>query len=406
MNITVASNLTEIDNLKATSTTHLNNIDANKVNILAINTNLTNNYQTNSQLATTLGDYVLTSTLTSDYLTSSQISTSYYDKAYIGTNFYTIGQIQTNYYDKTYIDGLSTGGYTDAQIDTLLDAKLDVSETSGNITIFPVIDCLRPLYVNQGMSFPANASVSINDANGLSFTKFGGSNVVLKINDATNYINVEGDTIGCYVSSDDSAKELNIGNGNVNFKNNISMEGTNINVSSNSGITIYKNNGNAFPTFRIQNTNNYWQWNGYDMDVFNNSNDLGTLMRIGSNSNDRIQIGGGTARVGINKTGDVGVSLGVNGIVNFSPDEFRLLSEGMIREVNDGGNLELDVCHQNQLNFVIQADRTAVPASTEIKMEMTADRINLNSRFNVNASRDIMFNGNRARIYENNNLNF
>ena len=136
MNITVASNLTEIDNLKATSTTHLNNIDANKVNILAINNNLTNNYQTNSQLATTLEDYVLTSTLTSDYLTSSQISTSYYDKAYIGTNFYTIGQIQTNYYDKTYIDGLSTGGYTDAQIDTLLDAKLDVSETSGNITFF------------------------------------------------------------------------------------------------------------------------------------------------------------------------------------------------------------------------------------------------------------------------------
>lgn len=39
-------------------------------------------------------------------------------------------------------------------------------------------------------------------------------------------------------------------------------------------------------------------------------------------------------------------------------------------------------------------------------MEMIADRINLNSRFNVNASRDIMFNGNRARIYENNNLNF
>lgn len=103
------------------------------------------------------------------------------------------------------------------------------------------------------------------------------------------------------------------------------------------------------------------------MDVFNNSNDLGTLMRIGSNSNDRIQIGGGTARVGINKTGDVGVSLDVNGIVSFSTDEFRLLSEGMIREVNDGGNLELDICHQNQLNFVIQADRTAVPASTEIK---------------------------------------
>ena len=115
---------------------------------VAINTDLTNNYQTNTVLATSFYSKSEIDATLSNYYTSAQIdtnlSTSYQNNTLLATNFYnkseidannwvdataltpyaltltlttdyyTITQTQANYYDKAYIDAnIGGGGYSD-----------------------------------------------------------------------------------------------------------------------------------------------------------------------------------------------------------------------------------------------------------------------------------------------------
>ena len=66
-------------------------------NITAINTDLTNNYQTNTVLS-------------SNFYTKSEVDTTFTNYYTSFSNYYTITQTQANYYDKTYIDANIGGG--------------------------------------------------------------------------------------------------------------------------------------------------------------------------------------------------------------------------------------------------------------------------------------------------------
>ena len=92
-------------------------------NIIAINDDLTNNYQTNTVLATNFYKKTEIDSTFTNYYTSTQIdtnlSTNYQNNTLLATNFYNKGEVDT------LIAGAGGGsGYTDAEIDNLLDLRV------------------------------------------------------------------------------------------------------------------------------------------------------------------------------------------------------------------------------------------------------------------------------------------
>ena len=124
--VDIQANTDAIDVLNTKQLQNFNNINA-------INDDLTNNYQTNTQLATnyynktevdaTFTHYYTSSqidtNLSTNYQTNAQLGTNYYNKSEIdtnlSTNYQTNTQLGTNCYTKTEVDGLvgAGGGYTD-----------------------------------------------------------------------------------------------------------------------------------------------------------------------------------------------------------------------------------------------------------------------------------------------------
>ena len=94
-------------------------------NINAINTDLTNNYQTNTVLATNFYNKTEIDTTFTNYYTSTQIdtnlSTNYQNNTLLATNFYNKGEVDT------LIAGAGGGGgYTDTEIDNFLALKANL----------------------------------------------------------------------------------------------------------------------------------------------------------------------------------------------------------------------------------------------------------------------------------------
>ena len=147
-----------------------------------INTNLTNNYQTNSQLATNFYNKTEIDTTLGNYYTTAVADTVFYRQTYINTNLYT----------RTEVDGLigAGGGYSDTQIDSFLSLKEDESAFTDNVRFFPVIDLSRPSIIHQGLTLK-NSVVNVEPLEGLLFSnQFGAEvdRVVSVFKNQTNYI--------------------------------------------------------------------------------------------------------------------------------------------------------------------------------------------------------------------------
>ena len=109
-----------------------------------INTNLTNNYQTSSQLSTNFYNKTEIGTTLNNYYTQAVANTVFYSQTYVNNNIYI----------KTEVDGLIAGaggggGYTDTQIDNFFNLKEDKTAFTDNICFFPVIDLSRPSILHQ-----------------------------------------------------------------------------------------------------------------------------------------------------------------------------------------------------------------------------------------------------------------
>ena len=57
-------------------------------------------------------------------------------------------------YTKTEEDGLvgAGGGYTDTEIDNLLDLRVPKSDFTDRFSTFPVIDCSAPTFIHSGLT--------------------------------------------------------------------------------------------------------------------------------------------------------------------------------------------------------------------------------------------------------------
>ena len=135
-NNTLQSHITLIDTNTTTIATHTNDIAVlntkqiqNFAGITDINTNLTNNYQTNSQLSTNFYNKTEIDTTLNNYYTQAVANTVFYSETYVNNNIYT----------KTEVDGLIAGaggggGYTDTEIDNFLNLKEDKSAFTDNVS--------------------------------------------------------------------------------------------------------------------------------------------------------------------------------------------------------------------------------------------------------------------------------
>ena len=188
-------------------------------NINAITTDLTNNYQTNTQLATNFYNKTEMDTTLTNYYTSAQIDTNlssnYQNKALLVTNFYNKGEVDT------LIAGAGGGGgYTDTQIDNKLNLKADLSLFTDNVSFSPIIDLSRPSILHQGLTLK-NSTVNIEPLEGVLFSNQFGAEAdrdVAVFRNQTSYITLKGKKINCNATSNDNEEALELnsqGNGIV-----------------------------------------------------------------------------------------------------------------------------------------------------------------------------------------------
>ena len=211
---------TNTDDIAILNTKQLQNFN----NINAINDDLTNNYQTNTVLATNFYNKTETDTTFSNYYTSTQIDTN------LSTNYQNNTVLATNFYNKTEVDGLIAGAgggdtYTTTEVDNLLALRVPVSDFTDRFSSNPIIDCSAPTVIHTGLTLN-NETINISPTTGLLFSNQtgGGDKVVSVFKNATNYITLQGNKIISNATSDDSVVDLELNpSGNVNITNDLSL---------------------------------------------------------------------------------------------------------------------------------------------------------------------------------------
>ena len=86
----------------------------------------------------------------------------------LSTNFQTHTQVGNNYYNKTEVDALvgAGGGYTDTEIDNLLDLRVPKSDFTNRFRPNPIIACSAPAVIHSGLALN-NSTINISPVAGL-----------------------------------------------------------------------------------------------------------------------------------------------------------------------------------------------------------------------------------------------
>ena len=327
-NNTLTSHISLIDTNTTDIATHTNDIAVlntkqiqNFAGITDINTNLTNNYQTSSQLSSNFYNKTEIDTTLGNYYTSAQIDTTlgnYYTSAVIDAGFYNQTHVNNNIYTKTEVDTLIAGaggndGYTDGEIDSLLSLKEDKTTFTGNVSFFPVIDLSRPSILHQGLTIK-NSTINVEPLEGILFSNQFGAETdrdVAVFKNQTNYITMKGNKINCNATSDDSIANLRLNPaGNIEFSNVILPA---------VGADLYRPSGNTSYNLRIRDLQGIWEFRNRTLTCRNASNEnLDTLMEIQSLGQGQIRLGtASTAQVGIGANPNASYFLTVAGTSNF-----------------------------------------------------------------------------------------
>ena len=205
-NAQISTNTDDIAILNTKQLQNFNNIDA-------INTNLTNNYQTSSQLSSNFYNKTEIDTALTNYYTSAQIDTN------LSSNYQNNTLLATNFYNKGEVDILIAGaggggGYTDTQIDDKLNLKADLSLFTDNVSFSPIIDLSRPCILHQGLTLK-NSTVNIEPLEGVLFSNQFGAEPdrdVAVFRNQTSYITLKGNKISCNATSNDNEETLELNN--------------------------------------------------------------------------------------------------------------------------------------------------------------------------------------------------
>ena len=331
-------------------------------NINAISHDLTNNYQTNTVLssnfynrteidATFTNYYTSTqidTNLSTNYQTNAQLSVNYYNKSEVDTtfsNYYTITQTQANYYDKTCIDAnIGGGGYSDTDIDNLLDLRVPKSDFTNRFSANPIIDCSAPTVIHSGLTLNSS-TINISPVAGLLFSNQtgGGDKVVSQFNNASNYLTLQGNKIIANATSDDSLTALDL-----NPSDSVKIQSLTLGdiTVPTTGSDIIRNSGDANYTLRVRDTQGVWEFRNRNLRCMNPSNPAnGTEMILHDTRGDyRLRIGSQTtAQVGIGVQYNSSYFLNVGGVSNFNQARAATDLEviGNLNLTNIAGDIQL-----------------------------------------------------------------
>ena len=278
------------------NTANSSNIATNTADIAVLNTKQLQNFHNISSVTHLLDtEYQTNATLTSTFYNKTEIDTTfanYYTQTQIdtnlSTNYQTNTQLGTNYYNKGEVDTLIAGagggsGYTDTEIDNLLDLRVPKSDFTNRFSTFPVIDCSAPTIIHSGLTLN-NETINISPVEGLLFSNQtgGGDKVLAEFKNATSYITLQGDKIFCNNTSDDALKQLDLTNNNAGYK----MSGK---IETPTGGLVVENTADANLSFTVRNTDNYITFNNTNIDCYNSVGDTGRILNLNNNANQYVK---------------------------------------------------------------------------------------------------------------------
>ena len=284
---------TEVENTNSANTS---NIATNTADIAVLNTKQLQNFQNISSITHLLNtDYQTNATLTTNFYNKAEIDTTftnYYTQAQIDTNLTTNYQnntlLATNFYNKGEVDTLIAGaggggGYTDTEIDNLLDLRVPKSDFTNRFSANPIIDCSAPTVIHSGLTLN-NSTVNISPVAGLLFSNQtgGGDKVLAEFKNATSYITLQGDKIFCNNTSDDAIKQLDLTNNNAGYK----MSGK---IETPTGGLVVENTADANLSFTVRNTDNYFTFNNDSIDCYNSVGDTGRILNLNTNADQYVK---------------------------------------------------------------------------------------------------------------------
>ena len=248
-------------------------------NISSVSHILNTTYQTNLQLSTNFYNKVEIDTTFTNYYTQTQIDTN------LSTNYQTNTQLGTNYYNKTEVDALvgGGGGYSDTDIDNLLDLRVPKSDFIDRFSPNPIIDCSAPTVIHSGLTLN-NSTINISPVAGLLFSNQtgGGDKVLAEFKNATSYITLQGDKIFCNNTSDNAIKQLDLSNNNAGYK----MSGK---IEAPTGGLVVENTADGNLSFTVRNTDNYITFNNDNIDCYNSVGDTGRILNLNNNANQYVK---------------------------------------------------------------------------------------------------------------------
>ena len=283
----------EVENTNSANTS---NIATNTADIAVLNTKQLQNFQNISSVTHLLNtDYQTNATLTSTFYNKTEIDTAftnYYTSTQIDTNLNTNYQnntlLATNFYNKGEVDTLIAGaggggGYTDTEIDNLLDLRVPLSDFTNRFSANPIIDCSAPTVIHSGLTLN-NSTVNISPVAGLLFSNQtgGGDKVLAEFKNATSYITLQGDKIFCNNTSDDAIKQLDLTNNNAGYK----MSGK---IETPTGGLVVENTADANLSFTVRNTDNYITFNNDSIDCYNSVGDTGRILNLNTNADQYVK---------------------------------------------------------------------------------------------------------------------
>ena len=390
-------------------------------------------------------------------------------------NYQTNTQLATNFYNKGEVDTLIAGagggggsGYTDTEIDNLLDLRVPKSDFTNRFSTFPVIDCSAPTIIHSGLTLN-NETINISPTTGLLFSnQFGGGDKIVSVfKNATNYITLQGNKIISNSTSDDSVVDLDLNpSGNVNitndlsvsnltadsinltnniniggnieltdanttverytnvtksnvsmdlrtnqqatrlmlgastdadtntfiecnsstggttlfkptyFKDTVNYENDTANISNASGLTLYKDTTDASGVLTVKNAQGYITFNSFNINAYNTSNDSASLLLLNTaNGNGCYCLSMGIGAIaGGNKLNVGGGNSNFGGTATFQNtstfnNNVHINSRGRLFQRADANN-SLNVISTNEINFSLQSNRDSDPTTSTIALQL------------------------------------
>ena len=160
------------------------------------------------------------------------------------------------------------------------------------------------------------------------------------------------------------------------FKDTVSYEAENFNISNNSGLPLYKNTTDASNVLTVKNAQGYIRFNSFNINAYNTSNDSSSLLLLNTANGNGVyclSLGIGVIQ-GSNKLNAAGGNSNFGGTSSFQNTStfhgnIHINKSGRIFQRADANNY-LNVISTEEINFSLQANRTTDPTTGTIALQL------------------------------------